>query len=251
MKINFPSAFTVAPDAVLLDLDDTLYAYDHAHQSAYKAIKQKLFKDYSVKESAIDFTFKQAKNEIKLSLKKTAASHSRLLYFQRMLELMGLGSQPLLCLDLEQTYWRTFLNNAQLFPGVKEFLDDLRILRIPSAIVTDLTAQIQFRKLLYFGLDRYFTAIVTSEEVGLDKPHPMIFELALKKINPSGDCIWMIGDNSINDILGAKNAIGAITLQKIHSGVEIGSNESLPDAHFNSFIELSRLLKALNEYASN
>ena len=70
---------------------------------------------------------------------------------QRMLEIMGLGSQVLVALDLEQTYWRTFLNSAVLFDGVRELLDEIRLYGIPTAIVTDLTAQIQFRKIIYFG----------------------------------------------------------------------------------------------------
>lgn len=245
MLIHNPSAFSRLPDAVLLDLDNTLYAYDPAHQSAYQAIKEKMVRTYSIKDFDIDLTFKQAKLEIKSTLGGTASSHSRLLYIQRMLELMGLGSQPLLSLEFEQAYWRTFLTNAHLFIGVKEFLDDLRLLRIPSAIVTDLTAQIQFRKLLYFGLDSYLSAVVTSEEVGFDKPHPAAFQLALKKINANGENVWMIGDNPTNDILGAKKAIGAITLQKIHSGVIPGTNESLPDAYFSDFTNLSRLFKKM------
>ena len=76
---------------------------------------------------------------------------------QRMLKLW-LRSQVLLALDLEQTYWRTFLANAVLFENAKDLLDDLR-LGIPTAIVTDLTAQIQFRKVIYFGLDKYFDFI--------------------------------------------------------------------------------------------
>ena len=38
-----------------------------------------------------------------------------------------------------------------------------------STIVTDLTAQIQFRKIVYFGLDHYFDHMVTSERQ-YDKP---------------------------------------------------------------------------------
>jgi HAD superfamily hydrolase (TIGR01549 family) len=105
-----------------------------------------------------------------------------------MLEIMGVGSQVLLALDFEQTYWRTFLSHAVLFEGVKELLDDLRLLGIPTAIVTDLTAQIQFRKVVYFNLDHYFDYIVTSEEAGYDKPHPAPFQIALEKMRPKGSC---------------------------------------------------------------
>jgi putative hydrolase of the HAD superfamily len=245
MQIHNPSAFSRLPDAVLLDLDNTLYAYDLAHQSAYQAIKEKMVRTYSIKESDIDFTFKQAKLAIKSTLGGTASSHSRLLYIQRMLELMGLGSQPLLSLEFEQAYWRTFLSNAVLFDGVKELLDDIRLLGIPTAIVTDLTAQIQFRKVVYFGLDHYFDYIVTSEEAGFDKPHEAPFQIALEKMRPTGDCIWMIGDNPVNDIRGGREKINAVVLQKIHSGVELGTQENAPDASFNEFASLRTLIAKL------
>jgi putative hydrolase of the HAD superfamily len=67
---------------------------------------------------------------------------------QRMLEILGLGSQVLWSLDLENTYWRTFLTNSRLFDNIKELLDDIRLLGIPTAIITDLTAQIQFRNIV-------------------------------------------------------------------------------------------------------
>jgi putative hydrolase of the HAD superfamily len=159
-----------------------------------------------------------------------------------MLEILGLGSQILLALEFEQTYWRSYLSQAELFDGVKEFLDDIRILGIPMAIVTDLTAQIQFRKIIYFGLEQYFDYIVTSEECEFDKPYAGVFELALKKINPKGKYYWMIGDNPINDIKGAKKAIQAVTFQKIHSGVKIGKDDTAPDVIFYDFIQLRNLL---------
>lgn len=37
---------------------------------------------------------------------------------------------------------------AVLFDEVKELLDDVRLMGLPTAIVTDLTAQIQFRKVV-------------------------------------------------------------------------------------------------------
>jgi len=162
-----------------------------------------------------------------------------------MLEIMGLGSQVLLALDFEQTYWRTFLSNADLFNGVKELLDDIRLLGIPTAIVTDLTAQIQFRKIVYFGLDHYFDYIVTSEEAGFDKPHEAPFKIALEKMRPEGDCIWMIGDNPVNDILGSREKINAVTLQKNHAGIVLGTGVTEPDASFNNFDDLRTLLGKL------
>ena len=245
MKINNSTRFTRLPDAFLFDTDNTLYHYDPAHVAAQKAVCDKVVNTLAITPEQFDKAFKEAREQVKARLKHTAASHSRLLYLQGMLEIMGLGSQVLLALDFEQTYWRTFLSNAVLFKGVKELLDDIRLLGIPTAIVTDLTAQIQFRKIVYFGLDHYFDYIVTSEEAGFDKPHEAPFKIALEKMRPEGDCIWMIGDNPVNDILGSREKINAVTLQKNHAGIVLGTGVSEPDASFNNFDDLRALLGKL------
>ena len=200
------------------------------------------FSSFSISPEEFDNAFNEARNHVKNRLQNTASSHSRLLYLQRMLEIMELGSQVLLALDFEQTYWRTFLSNAILFDGVKELLDDIRLLGIPTAIVTDLTAQIQFRKVVYFGLDHYFDYIVTSEEAGFDKPHKAPFNIALEKMQVKGNRIWMIGDNPINDIFGAKKCIDATTLQKVSSDTPEGIGECVPHASFKNYSELRSLI---------
>jgi putative hydrolase of the HAD superfamily len=245
MKIYNPERFQRLPDAFLFDTDNTLYPYDPAHAAARKAVRDKVVSTFSIAPEDFDRAFTEARRQVKERLRNTASSHSRLLYLQRMLEILGLGSQVLLALDFEQTYWRTFLSNATLFDGVKELLDDIRLLGIPTAIVTDLTAQIQFRKVVYFGLDHYFDYIVTSEEAGFDKPHEAPFRIALEKMRPKGDCIWMIGDNPVNDIRGAREKINAVTLQKIHEGTPLGTGENAPDASFHDFAALRKLVERI------
>ncbi len=222
MNILNPERLNRLPDAFLFDTDNTLYPYDPAHAAAMQAVRRKVASTFSIGEADFDKAYDEARRQIKHRLKRTASSHSRLLYLQRMLEIMGLGSQVLLALDFEQTYWRSFLSNAVLFDGVKDVLDDIRLLGIPTAIVTDLTAQIQFRKVVYFGLDHYFDYIVTSEEAGHDKPHEAPFQIAIEKMRPKGNIVWMVGDNPVNDILGAREKINAVTLQKVHPGTPPG-----------------------------
>jgi putative hydrolase of the HAD superfamily len=246
VKIYRQDRLARLPDAILFDTDNTLYPYDPAHAMGRQAVCDKVVATLAVSRADFDKAFDAARLQVKARLAHTAASHNRLIYLQRMLELMGLGSQVLLALDLEQTYWRTFLSHATLFDGVRELLDDLRLLRIPTAIVTDLTAQIQFRKIVYFGLDQCFDFVVTSEEAGFDKPNAAPFQIALEKIRPKGSCIWMIGDNPTADIRGARDAIDAVTLQKVHEGVELGRGESAPDAAFASFEDLRTLIRRLS-----
>jgi len=245
MQLHNARLFDRLPDAILFDTDNTLYAYEPAHAAAMTAVRDKVMRTFSIDAGAFDEAFAAARQEVKQRLKHTASSHSRLLYMQRMLEIIGLGSQVMLALDFEQTYWRTFLSHAVLFDGVKALLDDLRLLGVPTVVVTDLTAQIQFRKIVYFGLDAYFDFIVTSEEAGRDKPDAAPFLIALEKLQLQGKRVWMIGDNPENDIAGARREIGAVTLQKIHAGVVRGRGEFAPDASFAEFSELRKLLAEL------
>lgn len=208
------------PKAIIFDTDNTLYSYDPAHKAATKAVEVKACNLLGVSSKEFNKAFIAARLEIKEQLKKTASSHSRLLYYQRTIEVLGLNTQILMTLDLEQTYWRTFLSNCQLFPEVREFIIDLKNAGVVIAIITDLTAQIQFRKVVYFGLDNYFDYVVTSEEAGADKPNKASFEIALRKLQTPPENIWMIGDDANADIMGASQ-FNMLTLQKHHQGVSI------------------------------
>lgn len=233
-----PKAFSERPGLVIFDTDNTLYPYDPAHAAAIAATRAKAVQSLGITADQFDVAYHDARRQVKQQLEGTASSHSRLLYFQCMLELIGLRTQILMALDFEQTYWRVFLANAKIFEGVMELLDDLRIHGVPTAIVTDLTAQVQFRKIVYFGLDHYFDYVVTSEESGFDKPHPSPFNIVVQKVGDIQGPIWMIGDHPICDIKGARDALGASTMQKRHAGITIGAGDSEPDLIFDEFTEL-------------
>lgn len=229
------------PELVLFDLDNTLYDYDPAHQAAMSACCDKAHKLLGLSKADFKKAFDVAKQEIKVSLKNTASSHSRLLYFQRTIELLGMKTQVLLALDFEQTYWRTFLGSAKLIPGVKDFLEELKLLGVPLVVITDLTAQIQFRKLIYFRLDGYFDYVVTSEEVGEDKPGRGMFDLAIQKVGGRCGTIWMIGDDLEKDILAAKASCKAITFCRVRNGK--GNNSAKADFEFQTFFDLLALVR--------
>jgi HAD superfamily hydrolase (TIGR01549 family) len=225
------------PDAVLVDLDDTLYAYAPAHAAALLAARERCEVRLGIEGSAFDRFFEAARAHVKQALGHTASAHNRLLYFQRLIELSTNKSDPMLALELEKTYWRRYLSSAELFPHVRDFIDELRYAKIPTALVTDLTTQIQLRKLVYFELDHAFDAVVTSEEVGADKPDPRMYEAALSKLGlEKGKArAWMIGDCPEKDVRGAKRALAAFTIQKLHAGVE-RSEEA--DLHIHDFAAL-------------
>ena len=233
------------PEAVIFDTDNTLYPYEPAHIEATRAVEEKVESMLGIKREIFRAKFIEARQETKNRLGSIASSHSRLLYLQRTIEKLELGTRILIVLDLEQTYWRTFLINCKLFPGVLDFIQLLKSKGIVTANMTDLTAQIQFRKLVYFGLDEFFDYVVTSEEAGKDKPSRKPFDLALEKLQVDQEKVWMIGDSAENDIYGAKKNFNMTTIQKIHQGVIIGQGEFEPDISFNHYLELENLITKL------
>lgn len=216
----------IKPKAVIFDTDNTLYPYKPAHEAALKEVVIKAQNLLKVNKEDFLEAFKISRKKVKTQLGNTAASHSRLLYFQKTIEQLGMGTRIFLTLDLEQTYWRTFLANTRLFDDVKEFLQLLKSQGVKTANITDLTAQIQFRKIMFFGLDEFFDYVVSSEEAGANKPDSKPFEIALSKLNIDPSMIWMIGDNLINDIQGG-NEVGLFTIQKIHEDIDIKKNNSI------------------------
>ena len=62
----------------------------------------------------------------------------------------------------------------------------------------------QHVKLKYAKLSKYFDAIITSEQVGVMKPNPKIFEYAIKHTDAKLNESIMIGDDLVVDILSAK-----------------------------------------------
>ena len=68
------------------------------------------------------------------------------------------------------------------------------------------------------GLDHFFELIWASAYAGCNKPHPGVFESALRQMSPpatTSDPVLYIGDSYRHDVLGARNAgIDAVLLDR-------------------------------------
>jgi putative hydrolase of the HAD superfamily len=191
---------------LILDLDNTLYAYDPPHKLAMSKVLESFSTKFKISQEQAEQSFDRARRNTHLELPARAASHNRLLYFQKMLEYNGLNSMHF-ALDLYKLYWDTFLANMSLFENVLPFLESHRLNKGKVCILTDLTAHIQYRKIQKLGLANYVDFLVTSEEAGVEKPHPYMFTKALQKLQCDASEALKIGDNWIKDIIGA-SALG-------------------------------------------
>jgi len=93
-------------------------------------------------------------------------------------------------------------------------------------------------------LNPYFDAILVSQDMGWRKPHPKIFEEALKRLKRGAKQAVFVGDSPIEDMQGAKNlGIKAIFIPSQFFTVEDAEKASpKSDIILNDLCELSRIL---------
>ncbi len=220
--------------ALLLDIDDTLYSYDRAHFFAMKSIISFFKKNFKIEKKFIISTYNEARKKVHLELGLTAASHNRLIYFQKMCEYLEIN--PLkYSLKIHELYWNNYLNNLKPFNGVYDLLEKYKN---KICYVTDFTANIQYKKIEKLKLNIYSKKIVTSEEAGKEKPHPYIFMMALQKLNLNNYEVCMIGDNYEKDILGA-NDLNLNTIWFNHKKIDVYKKFDLNEVtKFKQILEL-------------
>ena len=92
-----------------------------------------------------------------------------------------------------------------VLPGATEVVKTLAK-NYPLTIISNGFKEVQYYKFEHSGLASYFTHTIISEEVGINKPQPGIFEIALERNGITADEAVMIGDSYSSDIAGAQAA---------------------------------------------
>lgn len=189
---------------VLLDLDNTLYVYEPCNLAGMVACAHLAKVKYGLEEAAFNLAWKNSREKVHELLPTQAAGHSRLLYAQLASEIIFDTTNAEFALEMETTYWSTFMQNMVWEQPMLSLLELLKTRNIPICLVTDLTAQIQLQKWIKLELHRFVQFMVSSEEAGIEKPYPTMFELAMAKLKLTNEEVIMIGDSQKKDIFGAR-----------------------------------------------
>jgi len=223
---------TNKPEVIALDLDNTIYAYEPCHRAAMSLVAGELENRLELSRSRWTASYERSKESTKVRLGKVASSHSRLSYFKGMLENLGMKSQIEIALQLENLYWGEFIRNIKKAENSDRFLEIAREKGIPVVVITDLTTAIQIRKLHKLGITDMVSGLVTSEEVGADKPDLGFFDYITNQLGISGRHWWVVGDDNEKDG-GFANSLPSSDFLHVSAG---GNSAS-------SFWQLSELLR--------
>ena len=116
-----------------------------------------------------------------------------------------------IAIELNNLYWEVFYNEMTPFPYLKEFLIDVKHCDIIIGVVTNYDASYQFKKILNLGIEDEIDYLISSEEVGINKPNKEPFLKIMELLNLKKEESWMVGDSLKHDIEPAKNIMKSTT----------------------------------------
>jgi HAD superfamily hydrolase (TIGR01549 family) len=191
--------------AVLFDLDDTLFDHRRSARAALQAVHRLHAADLDFAEFERHHGVYLEEMHIEVLAGRMALDDARRERFRRVFLALGVTLEPA-AVDAVASAYRTGYMTARLaLDGAAALLTALR----PHArivIVTNNLREEQQDKLEFCGLAPLVDILVASEEVGVLKPDPEIFRIALKRADVAADEAVMVGDAWVNDVEGARNA---------------------------------------------
>lgn len=176
---------------ILFDLDDTIVGSQQIYDQCYSAMQ--LDKEL----------FNSARKQVKALLPADhVAARNRLLYFKKYLELQGTFSATRVFEIMEEYEGhliRFYAEELQLTQNQQVLATLAKKFRL--GLVTNENLRTQLLKLRAIDPHQtYFSFMITSEEIGIEKPHDGIIVHALQKASMDVSKVLMVGDSIENDL---------------------------------------------------
>ena len=209
----------MSTQAAIFDLDDTLYLERDYVRSGYRAVGEHL------RAMGRTGTFERW---LWARFERGQAAGA----FDAMNEHFALGLSPADIAALVEVY-RNHRPTIAPLPGIVELLSLLRP-QYALGLLADGALPAQRLKLAALKLERFFDAVVFTEEIGRDawKPSPVGFELMQRKMGTVP--LAYISDNPAKDFV-APNRLGWRTIQLLYPG-QVHAGNAAPEGGRAQFI---------------
>lgn len=187
---------------LLFDADETLFDFDKSEAEAFHNTMQ----EYGI-DAQEDLYFQVYKELNRLIWKELedgliTLRELKVERFRRFLEKQGIEQDEY---EFAACYMKHLGGSSILLDGAKELIEDLSGC-YRMAIVTNGLTSVQERRIRKSVIAKYFDEIIISEELGVSKPEPGIYEHAVNAMgNFAKKEVLMIGDNLNSDIKGGIN----------------------------------------------
>lgn len=196
-------------DTIFFDLDNTLWWFDRNSAVSLR----NTFERYDLGRLVGFEEFYQVYERNNSALWElyshglTDKDHLILERFRRTLQMLGhKGDLIALSGEMNRFYLNDLAQQPYLIDGARELLETLYDRGYCLCILSNGFAGIQQKKLASGGIDHLITHVVLSDDCGITKPLPGIYEYAQRVTGTEPEQIVMVGDSYNTDIVGAHNA---------------------------------------------
>lgn len=192
---------------VLFDLDDTLFDHAGTARAALAASTAQFRFEPTV---TLDELYQHYSEQLEAMHRRVLAGEidhltARRLRFQQLLAPYGVLPDEAAAEAFAHLHYGFYRRLRQPIAGAVALLEALKP-RYRIGIVTNNRTEEQVDKLAALGMTRLVDALITSEEVGVTKPDPRIFRVALARLQARPEETVLVGDNWAADVLGARAA---------------------------------------------
>jgi putative hydrolase of the HAD superfamily len=144
-------------------------------------------------------------------------------------------------------FFQDYLNSLARRPCTKKLLN-----KASTEYKVGLVSNFTYAPVIYAGLrkldlNRFFEAVLVSEDVGWRKPHKKIFQEALIRLGATAQETVYVGDSPLEDIKGAK-ALGMKAVfvpSQFYSLQDLCESRQKPDIVVKSICELYRKISLI------
>lgn len=209
-------------EAVLFDLDDTLYPERQYVYSGFSAVAHWV-------HSQLNMSAESCVQQLTALFDGGERRHT----FDVWLAINHPESVSLVSALV--SVYRNHTPVISLFPDVLPILHELRR-RFRLGILTDGIREVQERKISVLALEDLFDVIILSDSLGREawKPSPRGYEAALEALGVEPKAAAYVGDNPAKDFLGARRAgLWSVRIRRdngLHTRVMPPSPDHAPDA---------------------
>lgn len=187
--------------AILFDLDDTLYCEMQFVKGGFKAVSSYISKNNNIEQRVVY-----------QMLLGVLEEHGRGKVFDIVLKKLGLYNEKSIPKLVE--VYRTHKPNIFLYPEVSTVLSTLRKQGYKLGIITDGNVEVQRNKVEALKIKDFFDCMIFSNEYGIEKqkPNPLPYQKAMEKLEASANETVYIGDNPYKDFITARK-LGIFTIR--------------------------------------
>ena len=230
-------------DALLFDMDDTLY--DHLEPFAL-AYEDMFAGTYAISVEHLFFISRKYSDKAFERLQCGGITMDELCIYriQKAFQELHIEIPAGQAREFQRRYagYQMKVSISEKMKGILSFCKE----RIPMGIITNGTADHQRPKIEQLGIRQWIPDqnIFISEEMGMDKPDKRIFCKACERMGIARENVWFVGDSYVNDIEGAQNAgLHPIWIRRRSHNQQTGSVS--PDHCVKTEEELYMLLQKL------